>query len=97
MTKGCFFHGDIRKSQLKEVGNAIARKYGFGEYTLVISGHKHFRKAEDKSGLLLHQCPWLSGSDLWHDRNLYTGMTGLQAFVIDAELGPTATLTHYSR
>lgn len=95
VTKGCFFHGDVRKSQLKELGNTIAREHGFGEYTMAISGHKHFRKADDKSGLLMHQTPSLSGSDRWHDRNLYTGLPGLQAFVLDRERGPVSTPTWY--
>jgi hypothetical protein len=67
VTKGVFFHGDVRKSQLKEIGNVIAREHGFGEYTMAISGHKHFRKIDDKSGLLMHQTHSLSGSDRWHD------------------------------
>jgi predicted phosphodiesterase len=96
VTKGCFFHGDVRKSQLKELGNTIAREHGFGEYTMAISGHKHFRKADDKSGLLMHQCPSLSGSDLWHDKNLYNGLPGLQAFVLDKEEGPVSTPTWYA-
>ena len=95
-TKGVFFHGDIRKGQLKELGNTIAREHGFGEYTMAISGHKHFRQADDVSGLLMHQCLSLSGSDLWHDKNLYTGLPGLQAFVLDKERGPIATPTWYT-
>lgn len=80
VTKGCFFHGDVHKSQLKELGNTIAREHGSGEYTTAISGHKHFRKADNKSGLMMHQTTSLSGSDLWHDKNLYTGLPGLQSF-----------------
>jgi len=95
VTRGCFFHGDVRKSQLKELGNTIAREHGFGEYTMAISGHKHFRKADDKSGLLMHQTPSLSGSDLWHDKNLYNGLPGLQAFVLDKEEGPVSTPTRW--
>jgi predicted phosphodiesterase len=95
VTKGVFFHGDVRKGQLKELGNTIAREHGFGQYTMAISGHKHFRQADDKSGLLMHQCLSLSGSDRWHDKNLYTGLPGLQAFVLDRERGPIATPTWY--
>jgi hypothetical protein len=62
---------------------------------MVIPGHKHFRKAEDKSGLLMHQCPSLSGSDLWHDKNLYNGLLRPQAFMLDKKRGPVSTLTWY--
>ncbi|MCS4044652.1 hypothetical protein GGQ00_003112 [Salinibacter ruber] len=62
---------------------------------MAISGHKHFRKAENKSGLLMHQTPSLSGSDLWHDKNLYNGLPGLQAFVLGREDGPVCTPTWY--
>ncbi len=49
----------------------IAREHGFGKYTMAISGHERFRKADDKSGLLMHQTSSLYGSDLWHDKNLH--------------------------
>jgi len=94
VNRGCFFHGDVRKSQLKELSNTIALEHGFGEYTMAISGHKHFRKADNKSGLLMHQTPSLSGSDLWHG-NLYNGLPGLQTFVLDKERGPVSTPTWY--
>jgi hypothetical protein len=60
---------------------------------MAISGHEHFRKADDKSGLLVRQCPSLSRSDRWHDKNLYNGLPGLQAFVLDREEGPISTPT----
>jgi len=94
-TSGCIHHGEIKKSQLKELGTVIARENGFNKYTMAISGHKHFRKAEDKSGLLLHQCLSLSGSDRWHDRNMYKSLPGLQGFVLDRGDGPIATPTYY--
>lgn len=95
VTKGVFLHGDVRKSQLKELGNTIAREHGFGRYTMAISGHRHFRQADDVSGLLMHQCLSLSGSDLWHSKNLYTGLAGLQGFILDKERGPISTPTYY--
>jgi hypothetical protein len=95
-TSVCAHHGEIKKSQLKQLGNVIAREHHWNEYVMAVSGHKHFRKADDHGGgLMMHQCLSLSGSDRWHERNLYTGLPGLQAFVLDKEEGPTATPTWY--
>ena len=96
VTKSCFFHGEVQKSQLKEFRNTIAHGHGFGEYTMAISDHEHFKQAEDKSGLLMHQTLPPSGSDVWHDKNLYNGLPGLQAFVLDKEEGPVSTPTWYA-
>jgi 3',5'-cyclic AMP phosphodiesterase CpdA len=95
VTRGCIHHGEVKKSQLKTLGNVIAREHGFGQYTMVVSGHKHFRQADDMSGLMMHQCLSLSGSDRWHERSLYKSLAGLQAFVLDKEEGPIATPTWY--
>lgn len=60
-----------------------------------VCGEGPLRSRNNKSGLLMHQTPSLSGSDLWHDKNLYTGLPGLQAFVLDREDGPVCTPTWY--
>lgn len=62
---------------------------------MAISAHKHLRSTIEKSGLLMHQTPSLSGSDLWHDKNLYTGLPGLKTFVLGRERGPVCTPTWY--
>lgn len=91
---GCFFHGDVRKSQLKSLGNIISEDVGFNKHTTAISGHKHFMQAEDVSGLMMHQCLSLSGSDRWHKRQLYAGKQGMQSFVWTPE-APAAIIPYY--
>lgn len=100
MTKGVFFHGDVRKSQLKAFGNVIAREHGFSKYILTICGHMHFRKADDKSGLPMHQTPYLSGFDRWHDRNTSVCRASRHSFSTESggrslrPLGTGDTLLH---
>lgn len=45
VTKGCFLHGKMWKSQLKKLGNTIARERKFGEYTMAISGPQTLPKS----------------------------------------------------
>lgn len=91
---GCYFHGDVRKSQLKSLGNIISTDVGFNKHTMAISGHKHFTLAEDVSGLMMHQCMSLSGSDRWHKRQLYAGRQGMETFILDRK-APGPTIPYY--
>lgn len=94
-----FTHGKCKKTKLPlAMARESQKLWADATYHQIFTGHEHTEKVETEMGVSVISLPSLSGTDKWHDDNLYIGNhREAQAFVYSKANGPKSRHSVFAR